>query len=82
MSSRPTSRSGVFSVKYPFIYDDVYLIAEMDKMTGNQWLVMQKIDLRTLHVLLEDRVQCMHSALTTIETEDFENRISDEHFEK
>jgi hypothetical protein len=82
MSSRPTSRAGLFSVKYPFIYDDVYLIAEMDKMTGNQWLVMQKIDPRTLRILLEDRVQCIHTALTTIETEDFEERISDEHFEK
>jgi len=82
MSHDPSIRAGVFSVKYPFIYKDVFLIAEVDKYSGNQWLVMRKIDPRTLRVLLEDRIQCIHTAITTIETEEFEARVSDENFEK
>ena len=82
MSHTPSNHSRTFSVKYPFIYNDVYLIAEVDKSSGKQWFVMQKIDPRTQRVLLEDRVQCIHTALTTIETEDFEERTSDGLFDK
>ena len=31
MTRVPPPRGGVYSVKYPFVYDDVFLIAEMDQ---------------------------------------------------
>ena len=76
------SNSGVFSIKYPFVYNDIFLIAEVDKNSGKQWLIMQKIDPRTQRVLLEDRIQCIHTAITTIEVDEFEERVSEEDFEE
>lgn len=70
-----------FSVKYPFIYDDIFLIAEVEKSTGKQWLVMQKVEQRTGRVLLEDRIRCIHTAVTDINIDEFEERIQDDEFE-
>lgn len=71
-----------YSVKYPFIYDDTFLIAELDKSSGKQWLVMQKIDKRTLNVLIESRIQCIHTAITTLQVNDFEDQVYDDDFEQ
>lgn len=72
----------VHSVKYKYVYDDVFLIAEIDPNSGQQWLIMRKVDPRTLRVLLEDRIQCIHTGITTIKPEDFEDRVADEDFEE
>jgi hypothetical protein len=82
MSHNSVNGSNIFSVKYPFIYDDVFLIAEVDKSSGNQWLVMQKVEPRTLRVLLEDRIQCIHTAITTIDPEEYEAKVNTENFEE
>ena len=81
MTRVPTPRGGVYSVKYRFVYDDVFLIAEMDQNSGKQWLIMRKVDPRTLNVLLEDRIQCIHTAVTSVSVEDFEKKITEEDFE-
>ena len=72
----------IFSAKYRFIFDDVFLIARVDKISGKQWLVMQKIDPRTNFVLMEDRIQCIHTAITTIDLADFQDTVSDEGFQE
>jgi hypothetical protein len=69
-----------FSAKYPFIFDDVFLIAEVEKTSGKQWLVMQKVDPRTNMVLMEDRIQCIHTAITTIPADEFHEAVADETF--
>ena len=82
MTRVPLPRGGVYSVKYPFVYDDVFLIAEMDQNSGKQWLIMRKVDPRTLNILLEDRIQCIHTAVTSISVEDFEKKVAEEDFEE
>ena len=71
----------VYSAKYKYVYDDVFLIAEIDPNSGKQWLIMRKVDPRTLRVLIEDRIQCIHTGITTIAPEDFEVKVSEEDFE-
>ena len=73
---------GKYSAKYPFVFDDVFLIAKVDPSSKRQWLIMQKIDMRTQRVLLEDSIRCIHTALTTLTVEDFKKRIEEEDFEK
>lgn len=74
--------SDFLSAKYPFIFDDIYLIAQVNKSTGRQMLIMQKIDQRTNRVLLEDRIECIHTAITNITLEEFEDKVAEEGFEE
>jgi len=71
-----------YSAKYNYVYDDVFLIAEINPNSGQQWLIMRKVDPRTLRVLIEDRIQCIHTGITTITPEDFEDKVADEDFEE
>jgi hypothetical protein len=80
MSFEPDAHFGKYSVKYKYVYDDVFLIAEIDPNSGKQWLIMRKIEPRTLRVLLEDRIHCIHTAVTTIAPHEFEKRVSEENF--
>ncbi len=82
MSFEPSVNFRKYSVKYRYIYDDIFLIAEIDSSSGRQWLIMRKIDQRYGTILLEDRIQCIHTAVTTIAPEEFEERISEENFEE
>ena len=63
--------------KFQFINDDVFLCPRVDKETGKQELVMQKINLVTNEVELEDSINCIHTAITDISTEEFEDYEND-----
>lgn len=65
-----------YSVGFPFVYDDIFLIAEVDKNSGQQWLIMRKIDLKYNRTLLEDRIQCIHATITTLTVDNFEDKVS------
>ena len=65
-----------YYAKYPFVYQDIFLIAQINPSTGKQWLIMQKIDPISNRVLLEDRIQCIHTAITTLTVEEFQNPVS------
>ncbi|MBD3350463.1 MAG: hypothetical protein GF364_03155 [Candidatus Lokiarchaeota archaeon] len=62
----------VLQEKYPFIRDDVFLIAQVDDTTGRQHLLMQKVNPKTNGVEFEDKIECIHTAITTITGEHYE----------
>ncbi|MBD3353693.1 MAG: hypothetical protein GF364_19570, partial [Candidatus Lokiarchaeota archaeon] len=58
--------------KYPFIRDDVFLIAQVDDTTSRQHLIMQKVNPKTNEVEFEDKIECIHTAITTITGEHYD----------
>ncbi|MBD3351968.1 MAG: hypothetical protein GF364_10830, partial [Candidatus Lokiarchaeota archaeon] len=62
----------VLQEKYPYIRDDVFLIAQVDDKTGRQHLIMQKVNPKTNDVEFEDKIFCIHTAITTITGEQYE----------
>ena len=63
--------------KFRFIRDDVFLYPSVDTNTGRQMLILQKIDLETNEVEFEDGIDCIHTAVTEISTEEFEDYQND-----
>lgn len=66
-----------FKDKFRFIRDDVFLCAQVDIGTGEQKLIIQKIDLETDEVEFETSIDCIHTAVTNISTEEFEDYQND-----
>ncbi len=80
----------ILTEKFRFIRDDVFLCAWIDtelryEDTGNvdekykQKLIMQKINLDTNEVEFEDSIDCIHTAVIDISTEEFVNYHHDTH---
>ncbi len=69
----------VLTEKFRFIRDDVFLCPWVDSKTGKQNLVMQKIDLETNEVEFEDSIDCIHTVVTDISTEEFVDYHNDAH---
>ena len=69
----------VLTEKFRFIRDDVFLCPWVDSKTGEQKLVMQKINLETNEVEFEDFIDCIHTAVTEIHPETFEDFHNDAH---
>ncbi len=67
----------VLTEKFRFIRDDVFLCPWIDTETGKQKLTLQKINLKTREIESEDRIDCIHTAITEISTEEFENYQND-----
>ena len=63
--------------KFRFIKDDVFLCPRVDTETGKQKLIMQKINLETNEVEFKDFIGCIHTAVTDISTEEFEEYQND-----
>ena len=72
--------------KFKFIRDDVFLCPRVNLITGKQKLILHKIDLTTNRIEFEDFIDCIHTAVTNISAEnyeDYQNRIDvQEHFNK
>ncbi|HMF31982.1 MAG TPA: hypothetical protein VKK79_11230, partial [Candidatus Lokiarchaeia archaeon] len=64
--------NNVLEEKFPFLQEGVFLIAQVNAMTGQQRLLMQKVDPRTGQVLIKDAINCIHVAVGNIPTEEFE----------
>lgn len=91
MSFRPYRRiervslaSPLLEAKFPFIRDDIFLVAQVEVETGKQTLRMQYVNLATRKILLEDALDCIHAAICDIpvnkfaevsDREDFEEKI-------
>lgn len=63
----------VLTEKFRFIRDDVFLCPWVDLNTGKQNLILQKINLKTGEVEFEDKIACIHTAVTNISTKEFED---------
>jgi hypothetical protein len=63
----------ILTEKFRFIRDDVFLCPRVDTETGRQQLFLQKINLNTEEIEFEDRIDCIHTAITNISPEEFEN---------
>ena len=70
--------SHFFEAEFPFMYADINLVARVDKNTGKQWLVMQKIDSNSKSILFEEKIECIHTAVLTIPVPEFEGRSSND----
>ncbi len=64
--------------KFRFIRDDIFLCPWVDSETGKQKLVMQKINLETNEVELEDSIDCIHAAVTDISIDKFNEIKTDD----
>ncbi|MHA1730269.1 MAG: leucine-rich repeat domain-containing protein [Promethearchaeota archaeon] len=74
--------SQIFEEKFRFFSNNVFLTAWLDTETGKQKLVMQKLNPETKEVVLEDKIDCVHTAVSEIPISDFSEVVSDENFEK
>ena len=63
----------VLTEKFRFIRDDVFLCPWVDSKTSEQKLVMQKINMETDEIEFEDFIDCIHTAVTEIHLETFED---------
>lgn len=71
-----------YHAKYSFIYEDVFLIAEINPLSGRQFLIMQKVNPKDGRILLEDRIQCIHTAIIDLSPEDLEQQVDADEFEE
>lgn len=57
--------------RFPFVTQDIFLTAWIDKKTGKQKLIMEKIDAKTEEAIIHDEIDCIHTAICDIPIEDF-----------
>ncbi len=67
----------IMEAKFPFIREDVFLIARIDAETGKQHLVMQKVNLKTGEIEIEDEIECIHTAVMDVPVENFASLQND-----
>ncbi|HMF30118.1 MAG TPA: hypothetical protein VKK79_01790, partial [Candidatus Lokiarchaeia archaeon] len=70
----------LLAARFPFLRDDVFLVAEVNKTTGRQVLRMQQVDPNTQEVLHEDALDCIHAAVCDIPVQEFAETIQEEDF--
>jgi Tfp pilus assembly protein PilF len=63
----------ILTKRFKFLRDDVFLFAQVNAFTESQSLIIQKINLKTGEVEFEDQIDCIHTAVTGISTEEFED---------
>ncbi len=74
--------STLLEAKFPFLRDDVFLVAQVEVETGKQTLRMQKVDLKTGKILLEDALACIHAAICDIPVSQFADITNEDNFEE
>jgi len=68
----------MLEAKYEFIKKNIFLIAQVNENTGLQKLVMRKINLRDGSIIIEDAIDCIHTAIADIPAEELEEILTDE----
>ena len=68
----------MLEAKYEFIKNNIFLIAQINEDTGRQKLVMQKINLSNGEIIIEDSIDCIHTAITDISADELEDILSEE----
>ncbi|MCP4762953.1 MAG: leucine-rich repeat domain-containing protein, partial [archaeon] len=58
-----------FEANFNFIREDVFLIARVDKETGDQQLIIQKINPETKKVEIEESIECIHTPIISLPPE-------------
>lgn len=66
-----------YEYRYPFILDDVFLTVKVNPLSGKQLIILQKINPTTNEVEFENKITCVHVAVTTINVEEF-NELQDD----
>ena len=72
----------VLTEKFPFIREDVFLCPFVDTKTGKQWIKIQKVNLETSEIEFEDSIDCIHTAITDISVEEYDEYIDDDYFQE
>ncbi|MCP4762413.1 MAG: hypothetical protein GY870_11580, partial [archaeon] len=67
--------------KFPFIREDIFLIARVDAETGRQQLIIRYINLTTGKTIKEEAFDCVHVVLSEIPSGKFVDTVSEENFE-
>ena len=65
------SLKSILTTKFQFLRDDVFLCPWVNIVTGKQKIILQKINLNTDIVEIESAIDCIHTAVTDISTEEF-----------
>ena len=72
----------ILTEKFKFIKDDVFLCPCVDTETGEQWVEIQKLDMETGEVEFGDSINCIHTAITNISVEEYDDYIDDDEFQE
>ena len=72
----------ILTEKYRFIRDDVFLCPQINTETGKQTLKIQKINIKTGKIEFKDQIDCIHTVVNKISTEEYEQFQIDEDFQK
>ena len=52
----------MLEAKFPFIKENIFLIAQVDEKSGKQFLAMQRVNIDTKEIEIVDRIECIHIA--------------------
>ncbi len=70
----------LLEARYPFLRNDVFLIAQVNAETGKQTLRMEKIDPYSGKTLIEDELDCIHTVVFDIPLSDLTELIDKPEF--
>lgn len=65
--------SEFYSNTYRFIQDDLQLVAVVHKQTGRQYLVARKIDVTNQTIIIQNYLECIHTAISDISVTEYKN---------
>ena len=67
----------ILEEKFPFIQENVFLVAHVNIKTGKQKLIMQKENPITGEIEFSDYIECIHTAVADISFDDYEELQDD-----
>ncbi len=71
-----------YQARYPFIRNDIFIIAEVNGTTGRQRVLLEHIDPKTNEILHEDSINCIHVNVCDIPVADLGNQNVQENLEE
>ncbi len=71
-----------FRSTYDFIRSDIKLSAVVNKKTGKQILLMEKINPKTLEVEFSDEINCIHAAIVDLTVDKLEKNLNESNFNR
>ncbi|MBD3350010.1 MAG: hypothetical protein GF364_00810, partial [Candidatus Lokiarchaeota archaeon] len=66
--------------RFPFLNDNIFLCAWVNKETGREKLIMQYINPETDWIMLEEKITCIHTAICDISANKLQSNANSEDF--
>ncbi len=74
-SSGHNVRDETLEARYPFLRDDIFLVAQVNVRTGRQRLLLQQVDQTTGTILREESLDCIHVAVCDTSADEVDNEV-------